>query len=314
MGRRYPLSVEFITTYRCNFTCEYCDIWRLRSADLPTADALGMIDEFSSIGMRNICFTGGEPLMRNDLGELISHAGGRGIRTTVFTNGSLVRENVRTLKGVGTLVVSLDGPPDVHDRLRMEGTYGEVVAGIRAARRAGLKVIINTVLTSENLDHLPWLVDEGERLGVGMTFQPVLHYPFSSIAPRIGAITPERSSYSEAIRKLKSFKRKKGHVVNSSEYLGHISAPDWERNGRKCLAGKLYCAVTPAGEVAPCFTLSYSSNWPSGLELGFGRAFDEIKDFGCNGCYSSVAESDFFYSLRPGPLIRAVMSDTPRVF
>lgn len=313
-GRRYPLSVDFITTYRCNFTCEYCDVWRLRSEDLSTVDALGMIDEFSSLGMRSICFTGGEPLMRGDLGELISRAAGRGVHTIVFTNGSLVRKNVRMLRSVGTLVVSLDGPPDVHDRMRMEGTYGDVVDGIRAARGAGLKVLTNTVLTRENLDHLPWMVDEAERLGVGMTFQPVLHYPFSSLAQRIGAVAPERPSYSDAMRRLKSFKRKKGHIANSSEYLSHISTPEWERNRRKCQAGRLYCAVTPAGEVAPCFALAYSRNWPSGLELGFGRAFRETGDFGCNGCYSSAAECDFHYSLRPGPLIRAVMSDMPRVF
>ncbi|MBW7956605.1 MAG: radical SAM protein [Deltaproteobacteria bacterium] len=312
-GRRVPLSVAFITTYRCNFTCEYCDIWRLREEDLSTRDALGMIDEFSSMGMQSLSFTGGEPLMRDDLGELISHASGRGVNTVVFTNGSLVEKSIRSLRGLTTLVVSLDGPPGVHDRLRMEGTYGDVVAGIRAARRAGLRVLTNTVLTRENLDHIPWIVDEAARLGVGMMFQPVLPYPFSSIEARIGAIAPKAPAYAEALRKLRELKRKKRHIVNSSEYLSHISIPAWERNSRKCLAGRLYCAVTPAGEVAPCYTVFGSRNWPSGLDLGFGSAFREIGDFSCNGCYSSLAESDFLYSLRPGPLLRAVVSGMPWV-
>lgn len=307
-GRSCPLSVAFITTYRCNFTCEYCDVWRLREEDLSTGNALRMIDEFADLGMRSLSFTGGEPLLREDIGELISYARGRGVHTTVFTNGSLVERNIRRLRGVGTLVVSLDGPPEVHDRQRTEGTYGEVVAGIRAARAAGLQVLTNTVITKENVDLIPWMAGEAERLGVKMMFQPVLPYPFSSLASRISEFAPEQSAYAGALKKLKELKGKGKTIAHSSGYLRHISAPVWERNRRKCWAGRLYCAVTPAGEVAPCYTVFNSRHWPSGLELGFGAAFRQIGDFSCNGCYSPLAERDLLYSLRPGPLFRALVA------
>lgn len=307
-GNRYPVSVTFISTYRCNFTCDYCDVWRLREKEMTTEQVISMIDEFVSMGMRRFSFNGGEPLLREDLGELISHCRKRGVFTTMFTNGSLVSRNVGKLKDLDILVVSLDGPKEAHDRQRMAGSYEKVIGGIRAAKAAGINVWTNTVITRNNLDYLCRLVDEAGALGVRMIFQPVLHYSHSSEVSRIEGLSAESRAYDAVISELKALKRRGAPIVHSRQYLDYIKVPLWSVNKRKCWAGRLYCAVTPAGDVAPCYPIFNTRKWPNGLETGFGRAFREIGEFTCNGCYCALVESDFLYSFRPGAIINLLKS------
>ncbi|HBG47851.1 MAG TPA: hypothetical protein DDW94_12810 [Deltaproteobacteria bacterium] len=294
--RRYPLSVTFISTYRCNFRCEYCDIWRLRDDELSTDDAIRMIDEFSDMGMSRLCFTGGEPLTRDDIGELTSYSVRKGVFTSLFTNGSLLEDNMEKLKELDLIIVSLDGPEEAHGKLRDGGSYRQLASGIRAAKMAGLNVWTNTVITKENLDYLPLMVDDAQRLGVKMTFQPVLSYPFSSDVSRISSMSPEGKAYMKAIQGLKELKKKGAPIVNSPEYLDHIKLPVWGLNRRECWAGRLYCAVTPTGNVAPCYPAFYSKEWPSGALLGYREAFEKIGEVKCAGCYTELAESDLLYS------------------
>lgn len=308
LGKKYPLSVTFISTYRCNFTCEYCDVWRLREKEMSTAEALSMIDEFAALGMRRFSINGGEALLRDDIGELIGQSKSRGVFTTMFSNGSLVEKNVEKLKGLDILTISLDGPKEVHDRQRMYGTHEKVIAGIKAAKRAGIKVWTNTVITKDNLDYLPGLVEEAKALGVKMVFQPVLHYSHSSEKNRIEDIASSGLEYKEALSKLKELKKNGAPIVHSLEYLDYIEVPVWSVNKRRCYAGELYCAVTPSGEVAPCYPIFNSKSWPSGLKLGFGRAFKEIGRFSCNGCYCALVESDFLYSFKIGPVLNLLRS------
>ncbi len=298
LGRSYPLSVTFISTYRCNFTCEYCDVWRLKEEEMSTIEVFSMIDEFCRMGTRRFSFNGGEPLLREDIGDLIRYCKSRGLLTTMFTNGSLVSERLDELKDLDILVVSFDGPPHVHNKQRMEGSYEKVIRGIEKARRAGMRVWTNTVITRDNVTNLEFLVDEAKRLGVYMIFQPVLHYSHSTSPPEIENLSAEMEDYQRFIVRLKELKKNGAPIMHSDEYLDYIKVPCWDVNRRRCWAGRLYCAVTPGGCVAPCYPIFNSRRWLNGREIGFERAFKDIGAFKCNGCYCALVESDFIYSLR----------------
>ncbi|MBI1911585.1 MAG: radical SAM protein [Deltaproteobacteria bacterium] len=307
-GARYPLSVTFISTYRCNFTCEYCEVWRFKENEMSTKEVITMIDEFASLGMRRFSFNGGEPLLRDDIGDLISHCRSKGIFTTMFSNGSLVPRYVSKLRDLDILVISLDGPKEVHDRQRMEGTHGMVIEGIRAAKRAGLNVWTNTVITKDNLSHLCGLVEDAKELGVKMIFQPVLEYSHSSESSKIEGLASDSKEYQKLIANLKELKKKGAPIVHSLDYLDYIKVPVWAINKRKCWAGKLYCAVTPTGDVAPCYPVFKSGKWPNGLKMGFDKAFRSLGKFGCNGCYCALIESDFLYSFKVGAILNLMKS------
>lgn len=307
-NRRYPVSVTFITTYRCNYECDYCDVWRMKEPEMTTAEVFSMIDEFTALGMRRLSFNGGEPLIRPDIGALVDYSKEKGVFTTMFTNGSLVKRNAGRIKNLDILVVSLDGTREVHERQRKGSDFEAVIQGIKAAKESGINVWTNTVITRDTASSLDALVGIASGLGVKMMFQPVLNYAHSSEAGAIDSLKAGLDEYRTVVKRIKALKREGAPIMHSDEYLDHIMTPVWSMNRRRCWAGRLYCAVTPSGRVAPCYPLFNSKPWPNGKELGFGNAFGSIGGFSCEGCYCALIESDFLYSLRPGPVLNLLRS------
>jgi Fe-coproporphyrin III synthase len=120
---------------RCNCRCVMCDIWKDRSANEITRDELqGHLDDILRLNVQWVVFSGGEPLMHSDLFGLARLLRASGIRVTVLTTGLLVKHHARRIvDSVDDVVVSLDGPPAVHDQVRrIPGAFARLQAGIAA--------------------------------------------------------------------------------------------------------------------------------------------------------------------------------------
>ncbi|MAF20258.1 MAG: hypothetical protein CMI55_01100 [Parcubacteria group bacterium] len=295
--KEYPLSVTFISTYRCNFSCKYCDIWTYKEREMTTPQIFSMIDEFADMGLHRFSFNGGEPLLRQDIGELIDYCKSKGLFTTLFTNGWLVKERIAELAKLDVLTVTLDGPREIHDSQRESGSYDRVMDAIECARSRDMHVWTNTVITKGNLSSLGFVLTKAREMGFFTIFQPVLQYSHSTSQEEIEKISSGSSDYEKAIRKLKEEKIKGAPIVHSTSYFDYILKPDWSVNKRRCWAGKLYCAVKPNGEVAPCYPVFSDKKWPNGLEIGFSEAFSQTQIDTCDGCYCLQVESDFLFSL-----------------
>jgi MoaA/NifB/PqqE/SkfB family radical SAM enzyme len=114
-----------------------CDIWRtVGIQELGIEDLERQTDDLETLRVRQIVFSGGEPLMHSDLFRLSDYARKRGISTTVLTSGLLLEENVHPVAWrTDAAIVSLDGPPQVHDRIRrVPGAFQRLAAGIEALR------------------------------------------------------------------------------------------------------------------------------------------------------------------------------------
>lgn len=299
LNKRYPLSVTFITTYRCNFRCGYCSVWQKDVNELSTQEVFSMIDQLSQLGLRRLGLNGGEPLLRNDIADIIDYSRKKGVTTTLFTNGWLVKDNIEKLKNLNVLLISFDGPTEVHDAQRRSGSYDKVLEAIEAAKSRNLNVWTNTVISRNNVAHIGFILNKAKELGFKATFQPVYFYPHSSQEREINNLLPQRSEYTAAVDKIIREKKRGGPVVHSLRYLKYIKSPDWQRNKRRCWAGRFYLAITPDGKVAPCYPIFASYDWPSGRDLGYKKAIYSIGSYKCNGCYCILAENDFFFSLKP---------------
>lgn len=151
---------------RCNLHCAHCytdSFDRAYEGELTTAEAKAVIDDLAAFGAPVILFSGGEPLLRDDLPELVERAHRRGIRTVLSTNGTLLIHAVAAeLKelGVSYVGVSIDGPQAVHDRFRgMTGAYQEALQGIRNCQDVGLRVGLRVTLTQFSYAHLDGIFD-----------------------------------------------------------------------------------------------------------------------------------------------------------
>jgi MoaA/NifB/PqqE/SkfB family radical SAM enzyme len=154
------------------------------------------------------------------------------------------------------------------------------------------------VITKNNLDCIGFVLDTAKKFGIRTIFQPVFDYSHSSGEEAITDLTPDMNRYNAVIDMLIEEKRRGAPIVHSMTYLQYIKNFD-RKDKRRCWAGRLYCAITPSGNVAPCFPLIAGRKWPNGIEMGFKKAMQPISSFPCGGCYCLSVEQDSFFDLRP---------------
>ncbi|MBI4496667.1 MAG: radical SAM protein [Chloroflexi bacterium] len=160
-AERRPVVV-WTTTRRCNLHCMHCysdSFDKAYPGELTTAEARAMLEDLAAFGVPVLLLSGGEPLLRPDLFDLIAHAHSLGLRTTLSTNGTLITpELARRIKevGCGYVGISLDGIGPHHDKFRgKRGAFEEALAGIRNCRAVGQRVGLRLTLTQRTVADLP---------------------------------------------------------------------------------------------------------------------------------------------------------------
>ena len=170
-----PFIVIWETTQACDLACLHCRACAqpLRSAfELSTAEAKKLIDEVAALKAPVFVLTGGDPLKRPDIFELVQYASDSGVRISLTPSATplLTREAIVRLKqcGLARLAISLDGPTaEIHDGFRrVAGSYDWTLRAVRWAREIDLPVQINTTITRHNLEHLDSMISLMEQLDI----------------------------------------------------------------------------------------------------------------------------------------------------
>ncbi|MDK2821238.1 MAG: AdoMet-dependent heme synthase [Clostridia bacterium] len=280
------MILSWNTTNQCNLYCDHCyrDAGVKADEELDTKEGKSLIDEIAKAGFKIMVFSGGEPLMRPDILELISYAKKNGLRPVLGSNGTLIDLSLaKELKKAGAMAIgiSLDSRnPKRHDQLRRkEGSWEEAVAGMKACREAGLPFQIHTTVFDWNQHELEEITDLAVELGA------VGHH-FFFLVPTGRAATIEAESlrakeYEATLRRILE-KQQKVDIE-----LKPTCAPQFMRIARQmglklrysrgCLAGISYCIISPTGNVQPCAYL----NMPVGnvREIPFSRLWQESPVF-----------------------------------
>jgi len=172
----FPAHPVWEMTTACNLHCIHCHASGGKRApdELTTEEAKRLIDQLAQVSeFRMMAYTGGEPLVRPDLFELLAYSQGLGFTNTMATNATLIDDEVaERLRRYGLVIaaVSLDGfDAETHDYVRGQpGTFEATLEGIRALRRAGILLHINITAMEYNLDQLEPLMALVEELGTGI--------------------------------------------------------------------------------------------------------------------------------------------------
>lgn len=171
---RRPL-VFWNVTNRCNLSCAHCYINAAPSAqwsnELTLDEAKAFIDDLAEIKTPLLMFSGGEPLVRNDIWKLLDHARSRGLKTALSSNGTLITKNVaKKIKDleVEYVGISLDGANEkIHDAIRNQpGSFRKSVRALKNCVEAGLKCGIRMTITKDNYHEVSRLLSLAIRLGV----------------------------------------------------------------------------------------------------------------------------------------------------
>lgn len=296
---RRPLLVGWSIESRCVFKCRFCSVWRNRTPNLPTEACQSLIDGLAQNRTFRITFTGGEPLLRDDLGHLLRYCHDRGISTTLNTSGWKVPDRIRELSTLDGLTVSIEGPPDVNDDIRGEGAYRTARSALEAARRSGLKTRITTVLTSQNLDQFEHVLEVARDTGSRVMFQPATELLLRG--KEANPLAPVDRRYRETMTRLVKMKRAGDpHIANSVSGLRHLASyPD--PVPIPCRLYRIYCRIDPAGNLSSCPRIPAPPTETNADALGFESAFRAVLDpRSCNDCWAAArVELNLLLGLRP---------------
>ncbi|MFA5890012.1 MAG: radical SAM protein [Actinomycetota bacterium] len=171
-GSRRPVVV-WNCTRRCNLACRHCYSSSRNQeypGELTNAEARDFIKDLADFGVPALLLSGGEPLMRHDLLDLLTFARSLGLRVTLSTNGTLIdaaRAKALAEAGVVYVGVSLDGVGETHDRFRGHvGAFEETRAGIRALRAEGVRTGLRLTLARQSVAELEALFAFAEEEGI----------------------------------------------------------------------------------------------------------------------------------------------------
>lgn len=295
--------VAWEVTRTCNLRCIHC---RAAAQDKPypneltTKECFSVIDQITAFAKPIIIVTGGEPLLRPDIFDIVQYGTGKGLRMVMAPNGTLLTEDVaRRLKdcGVQRISISIDGATaEVHDDFRqMPGAFEGSMRGIRAATAVGLDFQINSSITAKNLGELPKILELAVELGA-KGLHVFMLVPIGRGENLKGVeISPQQ--YEQTLQWLYDQRDKVPFPLKATcapQYY-RILRQRAQAEGKKvtpqthgldavtrgCLAGQSFCFISHVGQIQPC---GY-------LELDCGNVRRE-------GIEKAWKESPIFHQLR----------------
>ena len=152
-----PESLIWIITGRCNLRCPYCYAEQyISDKELGAKEVIGVLEEAADTGVRHVQFTGGEPLLRGDIIDILEAATRLGLEASIFTNMTLMNNRVaaRLAKLGVDVYTSLDGPRDIYELIKGKGSWEHFLSGIRAVKTAGLWLHVNIPVSRLNFNRV----------------------------------------------------------------------------------------------------------------------------------------------------------------
>ena len=273
------MIVSWNTTNQCNMYCAHCyrDAGCKIEDELSTDEAKTLLNQIAAAGFKIMIFSGGEPLMRPDILDLVKHAAQLKLIPVFGTNGTLITKSMAKdlkaagAKGMGISLDSLDA--NKHNKFRsFENAWQGAVEGMKNCREVGLPFQIHTTVMDWNQHELEAMTDFAVEIGAKA------HHFFFLVPTGRAKTIEEESLRAEAYEDVLTRIMKKQQTVDIE--LKPTCAPQFLRIAdqlgiqtrfrRGCLAGLSYCIISPRGKVQPCAYLN--------MELGDVREtpFDVI--------------------------------------
>ena len=246
----HPVLCNYYLTYRCNAKCGFCDIWEQPSPYVTLENVAANLADLKKMGVKVVDFTGGEPLLHNQLPEILQLAKDFKMITTVTTNGLLYPKKAKSLVGlIDMLHFSLDAfDQQQHDTMRGVKCYDSVLQSIDIALDLGEKPDILFTVFAHNMDQIE-LVYENiiKPKGLVLILNPAFNY---------NEVSTGKSFTKKQLGVLRSW-RKKPLVYLNNAFISLIEDGGNHTSNPVCKAGSSTVVISPHNElIAPCYHLN----------------------------------------------------------
>ena len=306
---------------RCNCRCVMCDIWRIRQVrEITPRDLEPHLTSLRELNVKWIVFSGGEPLMHSDISSLSHVCRAEGVRVTLLTAGLTLEKRADIVAAsIDDLIVSIDGPPDIHDKIRgVPGAYRRLQRGIEALRqlRAEMPIHGRCTIQKGNFGELRSTVHVARALNLNSisflavdTTSNAFNRPGgwspghqATVALNTAEVAALESEIEALISEYEN-EIESGFVVENAEKLRRIPLRFRSRLGQipamapRCNAPWVSAVVESDGTVRPCFfhrPIGNIHEHPladvvnSDEALNFRRNLDISRDPVCRNCVCSL--------------------------
>lgn len=292
----YPGHPAWEVTSACNLRCIHCHAssGKPNPDDLSTDEGKRLIDGLAEVdGFRTLVYTGGEPLVRPDIFELLKHSKDVGFANIIATNGTLIDEEMAfKLKehGVVCNAISLDAAnPEIHNYIRNRpDVFDLALRGIEATKKAGILLQINATAMEINMPCLPELIDFADKQDAGI----MLMYQLVAVGrgEKIEKATLKKSANQELGELISSKQKNVKTIVEpvaGPQYWPYILEKKGMNNGislklaekvfHGCAAGRGFVYIKSNGEVWPCPFVEVAAG--NVRETEFKKIYEESEVF-----------------------------------
>ncbi|MHC1610017.1 MAG: radical SAM protein [Candidatus Methanospirareceae archaeon] len=256
-----PGEVIWAVTKRCNLRCKHCSIAEMSSSEeLSTEEGYGIIEDAAKLGPVKFGFTGGEPLLRADIYDLIEYASSFDMQVVMATNGTLITNEVaKRLKkaGLERAAISIDGIGSLHDEFRgVNGAFERTLRGMKACEEEGLAVQLFTTVTRTNYSEIPKIIELADDLKLWRIY--LIYLIAVGRGKEISEVclsTDENMRFFEYLaEKQREVKVWLKPICNPQywAYLKDKGLVDHEDRFTGCTAGITRFHIFPDGDVTPC--------------------------------------------------------------
>ncbi len=284
-GLGMPLWLVLELTYKCPLKCPWCsnpvDFERYRN-ELSTEEWKGVLKRGRELGAVQLGFTGGEPMLRRDLEELVEEADRLGYYTNLITSGvGLTTDRLRALKAAGLKQVQLSvQAPDraLNETLVGLDVFDHKISIARAIKAEGMPMVLNIPVSRHNIIHTRELIDLAADLGVEYVEFANLQYYNWALLNR-AELLPTREQIAESERLIQEARERLGKRVTI-----YFVVPDYYDNRPKaCMNGwgAIHLTIAPDGTALPCqeARLIKSLSFPSVRDHDLGWIWRESPAF-----------------------------------
>ncbi|MFA5231086.1 MAG: radical SAM protein [Candidatus Omnitrophota bacterium] len=297
-------------TNRCNLRCRMCDIPCGEIDELPTSRWKDVIKDACRLGAQTVVFSGGEPLLREDIYELIFFTKENGLSACVTSNGVLIDDRVAGRlydSGVNVVNVSVEGTKGTHDFLRGEGGFDKAIAALKELKKHKIESTVASTVSKYNYADLPYLLKlAGDNGATTVRLQPFNVIFLRDLRRRKEFLISkaEIAEVKESLRNFIELSQKHKISTNPLNYLYKI--PEYlsgkEFFMQQCGALWYSCPINPNGDVFPCWVeaknrlvgnvgeQSLYGIWLSKKRL---KIIKNIMKKGCKGCLMSCYDEAF---------------------
>jgi pyrroloquinoline quinone biosynthesis protein E len=256
-GQGLPLWLVLELTYRCPLKCPWCsnplDLGAGQGQELSTSEWKRVLREGRELGALQLGFTGGEPMLRDDLEELVGEASQLGYYTNLITSGvGLTEQRLEALKAAGLNQIQLSlqsSSRELTNRLVGARVFDLKVEVARMIKRAGFPMVLNVPLFRQNIDQTGEILALAEDIGVDyLEFANIQYYNWAML--NRDELMPTRDQIEQAERAVQAARERLGERMTL-----YFVIPDYyEQRPKACMNGwgSIHLTIAPDGAALPC--------------------------------------------------------------